>query len=49
MSTAFALEKAVGDGRHDDVALPPRQVAVFEVVDPDLVFEFVVLLPIAHR
>ena len=27
-----------------DVALPPRQAAAFEVIEPDLVFEFLVLL-----
>jgi hypothetical protein len=43
-STAFALEKAVGDGRQDDVTLPPRQAAAFEVVEPNFVFEFLVLL-----
>jgi len=38
-STAFALEKAVGDGRQDHVPLPSRQAAPFEVIEPDLVFE----------
>src|SRR3954452_16267921 len=39
-STAFALEKAVGESRQDHMALPAGQAAPFEVIEPDLVFEF---------
>jgi len=34
-SAAFDLEKAVGDGRQDDVALPSRQAPAFEVVEAE--------------
>ena len=40
----FVLEKAVRDRRQDDVALPPVQAPAFEVVETDLVLEFLVLL-----
>src|SRR3546814_3337728 len=43
-SPTFALEKAVGDRRQDHVALPARKAAAFEMIEPDLVLEFLVLL-----
>jgi hypothetical protein len=43
-ASAFALEETVDDRGQDDVSLPPRQAAPFEVVEPDLVCEFLVLL-----
>src|SRR5215213_10688942 len=33
---AFVLQKAVGNGRQDDVALPARQAAPLEVIEPEL-------------
>src|SRR4029077_11444530 len=42
--TTFHLEKAVGEGGQDDVSLPPRQTAAFEVVEADLVLELLILL-----
>ncbi len=41
---AFVLQKAVRDGDQHDVTLPSRQAAAFEVVEPDLVFQFLILL-----
>ena len=43
-SPPFGLEKTVGDGREDDMALPARQAAAFEVIESELVLEFLVLL-----
>ena len=43
-SPAFVLEKAVGDRRQHDVAFPSRQAATFEVIEPNLVLEFLILL-----
>src|SRR5260221_8880029 len=43
-SAPFVLEKAVRDRSQDDVALPARQAAAFEVIEADLVFELLVLL-----
>src|SRR6266545_8020346 len=43
-SAAFVLQKAVGDSCQYDVTLPTRQGAAFEVIESDLVFEFLVLL-----
>src|ERR671931_1249962 len=40
----FALEKTVGDRRQDDVAFPAGPGAAFEMIQPDLVFEFLILL-----
>ena len=41
---AFVLEKAVGDRRQDDVALPAGERAALEMIQPDLVLELLVLL-----
>ena len=43
-SAPFVLEKTVGEGRQDDMALPSRQAAAFEVIQSELVLEFLVLL-----
>ena len=43
-ATAFVLQKAVGDGRQDDVALPARQAAALEVIESEFVFELLILL-----
>ena len=48
-SAAFVLQKAVGDGCQDDVTLPPRQSATFEVIESDLVFEFLIRCSMAQR
>ena len=40
----FVLQKAVRDGGQHNVALPARQAAAFDVVEPDLVFQFLILL-----
>src|SRR6266540_7484590 len=42
-AAAFVLQKAVGDSCQYDVTLPTRQGAAFEVIESDLVFEFLVL------
>jgi hypothetical protein len=41
---AFVLEKAVGQRRQDDMALPPRQTAAFEMIEAKFVLEFLILL-----
>jgi hypothetical protein len=41
---AFLLQEAVRECRQDDVAVPAREAAPFEVIEPDFVFEFLVLL-----
>ena len=43
-SAPFVLQKAVGKRRQDDMALPPRQRSSLEVIEADLVLEFLVLL-----
>ena len=47
-SAPFVLEKTVGEGRQDHMALPSRQAAAFEmsfeVIGPELALEFLVLL-----
>ena len=42
--SAFVLKKAVGGRRQHDVPLPARQAAPFEVIEPEFVLEFLVLL-----
>ena len=44
-SAAFHLEKAVGEGGQRHVTLPARQAAAFEVVEPNLVLELLVVAP----
>jgi hypothetical protein len=41
---AFALEPDLSQGREDDVPLPPRERAPFEVIEAQFVFEFLILL-----
>lgn len=40
----FALKKAVSDRRQDHVTFPAWEGASFEVIQPDLVLEFLILL-----
>ena len=40
----FGLQPGVGECGQHDVALPSRQRAAFEVIEPEFVFEFLILL-----
>src|SRR3954463_12317442 len=42
--STFVLQEAVGQRGQDDVALPARQTAAFEVVETEFVFQFLILL-----
>ena len=41
---ALALNVGVRDGRQDSVMLPTRPCAAFEMIEPELAFEFLILL-----
>ncbi len=43
-SVAFALQPAVREGGEDDVPLPPRQGAPFEVIEAEFVLQLLILL-----
>ena len=42
--SSLLLEKRVGDGREDDVSVPARITAAFEMIESEFVFELLILL-----